>query len=100
MTALRTAEPDLAAQAGEDSDPAAAPWSADQMLLASLIDAVRQNGWMYAAVHSKDRAPAQPDPVVRPGVAARKRKTMTVAAYRAMTGQEPPMHLVRGSGAG
>jgi hypothetical protein len=99
MTALRAAEPELAAQASEGADPAKAPWSADQMLLASLIDAVRAFGWMYAAVHSKDRAPARPEPVERPGIAVRKRKAMTVAAYRAMTGQEPPLHLVQSEGA-
>jgi len=98
MTALRAAEPELAAQAPEGSDPASAPWSAVEMLLASLIDAVRQNGWMYAVVHSKDRVPPQPEPVTRPGITVRKRTAMTVVAYRAMTGQEPPMHLVKGAG--
>lgn len=97
MTSVRAATPELAGEAAERTDASARPWSAEAMLLAALVDSVRQVGWLYAASHLK-RPPPHPEPIERPGIRARERKTMTVAAYRAMTGQEPPLHLVRGTG--
>jgi hypothetical protein len=99
MTGLRAGHPELAEQASEDADPAAQAWSSDQMLLAALIDSVRQLAWMFAAVHFKSAPRTPPEPVPRPGVTAQRRKGgMTVEAYRRMTGQEPPLHLVHGTG--
>lgn len=99
MTGLRAEHPSLAEQASEEADPAAQAWSSDQMLLAALIDSVRQLAWMFAAVHFKQAPKAPPEPVPRPGVGPRRQRGMTVDAYRRMTGgQEPPLHLVQGAG--
>lgn len=96
MTALRVSAPEQAEKAGEALDPAQAPWSQMEMLLASLTDAVRHLAWMYASVHAKSSPPRAPEPIIRPGVKAAQRSTMTVAQYKAMTGQEPPLRLVQG----
>jgi hypothetical protein len=98
MTALRVATPEAAEKVAAGLDPAKAPWSQMEMLLASLIDAVRRVEWMYASVHAKSSPPRAPDPIIRPGVKATQRSTMTVAQYKAMTGQEPPLRLVQGAG--
>ena len=95
MTALRSSAPDEAAKVAADLDPAGTPWSQVEMLLASVIDVLRRLEWMYAASHTSGSRPRAPDPIPRPGVQVAKRSTMTVAQYRAMTGQEPPMRLVR-----
>lgn len=95
MTALRGAAPEQAEQAAADLDPAGTPWSQVEMLLASVIDVLRRLEWMYAASHTSGTAPRAPEPIPRPGVRVAKRSTMTVAQYRAMTGQEPPVRLVR-----
>ena len=99
MTALRAEHPEAATEASEQADPADRPWSADQMLLAAVIDSVRYLAWMFAAVHFKDAPKSPPEPVPRPGTAPKRRRdVMTVEAYRAMTGSEPPLHLVRDAG--
>jgi hypothetical protein len=99
MTELRAQHPDLAEEASEQADPAAQAWSADQMLLAALIDSVRQLCWMFAAVHFKQAPKSPPEPVPRPGVTAKRRQgAMTVEAYKRMMGTDPPLHLVQGTG--
>jgi hypothetical protein len=97
MTGLRAAHPDLAEEAAEQADPAAQPWSADRMLLAALTDSVRYLAWMFAVVNFKSAPKSPPGPIPRPGVAPERRKPMTIAAYRAMTGEDPPLHLVEGA---
>ena len=96
MTALRGAAPEEAAQVAADLDPAGTPWSQVEMLPASVIEVLRRLEWMYAASHTSGSTPRAPDPIPRPGVQVAKRKTLSVAQYRAMTGQEPPMRLVKG----
>jgi hypothetical protein len=96
MTALRVSAPEVAEEAAAEMDPAAAPWSQMEMLLASMTDAIRRFEWMYATVHARSSPPRAPEPITRPGVKAQKRSTMTVAQYKAMTGQEPPLRLVQG----
>jgi hypothetical protein len=99
MTALRAEYPELAEEASGRADPAAQSWSADQMLLAALIDAVRQLCWMFAVANFKNVPKTPPEPVPRPGVTqVRRQGGMTVEAYRRMTGQEPPLHLVQDAG--
>lgn len=94
MTALRADEPELTEQA-QAADPAAGRWSADQMLLAALTDSVRQLVWMFATVNFKSAPKSPPEPIPRPGITPKRRKSMTVAQYRAMTGEAPPLHLVQ-----
>lgn len=99
MTAIRTEIPEATAQAAGDADPAARPWSHDQMLLAAAVDTMRELVWLYSTVNSgsSTRVP-RPDPIIRPGVTGRPRKVLTVAAYRQLTGQDPPLHLIHGEG--
>jgi hypothetical protein len=96
MTALRASAPEMAEKSASQMDPSDAPWSQAEMLLASMTDAVRHLAWMYASVHAKNSQPRAPEPIIRPGVKAAQRSTMTVAQYKAMTGQEPPLRLVQG----
>lgn len=96
MTALRASAPEMAEKAVSQSDPSEAPWSQTEMLLAAMTDAIRRLEWMYATVHAKGSAPKAPEPLPRPGVRVAKRQSMTVAQYKAMTGQEPPLRLVQG----
>lgn len=95
MTALRqemTSEEHHAAQA---ADPDAEPWSRADMLTAAVLDTIRRLEWAYRCVNGKGTAPPPPDPLPRPGVAKPKRKVMTVAEYKRLTGQAPPMHLIQ-----
>jgi hypothetical protein len=98
MTGLRAAQPELAAEASQDVDPNAMAWSQTDMLLASLIDSMQYLCWMFAAVNFKGQRPA-PEPIPRPGV-ARKKAGMLVADYERMTGEKPPLYLVKGAGTG
>lgn len=52
----------------------AGSWSSEAYLLAGVLDAVNQLAWMTAAVNSK-RKPKRPEPIPRPGKAAKKPKT-------------------------
>lgn len=52
--------------AGRRGDPARAPWSTVETLMAVLIDEVRMLAWSYASAHSKGTVP-KPTPISRPG---------------------------------
>lgn len=66
-TAQRNAaDPEALARAAEHADPATGRWSHMEMLLASLVDAVRQLIWTTAAVRGAKGK--QPEPMARPGV--------------------------------
>jgi hypothetical protein len=52
--------------------PDAAGWSLDRYLLASLVDAMRENTYAFVLANSKKRVP-EPDPVQRPESAAKQR---------------------------
>ena len=67
-TAMRNRLPadNIARRAG---DPVMAPWSTVEMFMATLIDEVRNVGWMYASSHSNGTIP-KPVPIKRPGLSA------------------------------
>lgn len=67
-TAIRNSasKDELAERRGDGTK---APWSATELLLAQLIDAVRINTWVYAQSKSKSKLP-KPDPIPRPGMDA------------------------------
>ena len=82
-TAIRNATPpeQIDAAAG---DPAQAPWSTLESLVAALIDEVRNFAWMYASAHSKT-SPQKPEPIRRPGGGKRRgRKLMRMSDVRAL----------------
>lgn len=70
-TAIRnmTSEERLSSNAGDSSE---ARWSTVETLLATLIDEVRINSWMYASAHSDQKIP-KPEPIKRPGVNVHRR---------------------------
>jgi hypothetical protein len=72
MTALRIKDPgpggDVEVEAAE---PADAPWSKSDILIAALIDAVNQNTWAVFQSQSEEEVP-KPELVPRPGVAKAK----------------------------
>lgn len=96
MTALRASHPEITEKAAANADPGSAPWSQAEMLLAAAVDSMRRLEWMYAAAHTKGTPPTAPEPVSRPGVKPKRKPAMTVAQYVAMTGQQPPLRLVKG----
>lgn len=66
------------------TDPARAPWSTLETLVAGVIDELRQLSWMYAAAHSKS-TPQKPEYVKRPGINRRRgRKLMRMSDVRAL----------------
>ncbi|MEU2514309.1 hypothetical protein [Streptomyces syringium] len=72
MTALRNTAPDgdLEKRAA-GSDPASGRWSQSDMLLAQLIDAVRQLSHCYVVANTDSKARKKvtpPEPVARPGI--------------------------------
>ena len=78
----RTPEEQLDASAG---DPAQAPWSTVETLLASLIDEIRHQSWMYASVNSKSGNIRRPEPIRRPGGTKRRgRKILRMSDVRAL----------------
>lgn len=97
-TAMRVkAGPDATADAADAGDPAEGRWSHEEMLLASAVDAVRRVEWAIIAVNSeRGKAPKQPEPMPRPGVGVKRRKHMTAAQYRLLTGEAPPLELLQG----
>jgi hypothetical protein len=72
----------LAVSAG---DPAQAPWSTLETLIAALIDEVRQLNWMFASANSSSNTKV-PKPVLirRPGSEAPRGKLMSVESARAL----------------
>jgi hypothetical protein len=67
-TAIRNSLPEdeLARRRGA-GDPAKAPWSSLESLMAIMVDEVRQLAWMYAQSHTESKLP-RPEPLPRPGV--------------------------------
>ncbi len=58
-------------------DPSKGKWSALESMMASLIDEVKINTWVYVQRHSEQAVP-KPDPIRRPGVTGRRGKLMSV----------------------
>jgi hypothetical protein len=80
-TAIRNSVPEdeLASRRG---DPAAAPWSTVETLMAVLIDEVRMLAWTYASAHSKGTVP-KPTPIARPGARrSGRRRALSLDAAR------------------
>ena len=82
MTALRNAIPaDALAKQSGDADPAAAPWSHDQMLAASQLDTLRLI--LHVLLAANGGTPGKPPaPTVRPGVAGAKKPRRLTADQR------------------
>lgn len=91
-TERRVAEPEPEGKVS-DADPGDQPWSQTDLLLAAIVDTLRQIDWHYVSANSKT-PPRAPEPLPRPGVRPPKRKKLTVAQYKALTGQEPPEYLI------
>ena len=93
MTAVRNSiTPEMAALSAEGSDPAKAPWSTAEMLLAAMIDELRGLSYMFRQVNSKEgQAGKPPEPIARPGVNTRKRKVLTMQERMMI---DPRMHAV------
>lgn len=72
-----TPESELAKN-GATVDPAQGKWSTIEILLATLIDEVRSVSANYVQAHSKERI-TPPTPIRRPGVNARRGKTMSLS---------------------
>lgn len=81
-TAIRngTAEEVLATRSG---DPSQARWSNLENLIATLIDEMRNMGWMYAQAHSETKI-KRPDPVMRPGIRKHQFRVISLEDARRM----------------
>lgn len=74
MTALRNANPHVVRDDGPD--PAEGRWSQVEMLLAALVDDVRLLRWVYLTANAgKGTKPKQPEPISRPGVQKKSKKS-------------------------
>jgi hypothetical protein len=81
-TAMRNDMPESdLAKGSAKFDPAKGRWSTVEVLLAVLIDEMRNNTWAYVQAHSKDQVP-RPDPVPRPGLPARHGKLIRLEDAR------------------
>jgi hypothetical protein len=83
-TAIRNATPEEQIMA-LDIDPAKSSWSSMELLMATLIDEIRNLSWMYATAHSKSTV-NRPDQIRRPGVTAKHhgKKLMRMSDVRAL----------------
>ena len=74
MTALRNANPDVITDDGPD--PAEGRWSQLEMLLAAVVDELRFFRWAYSVANAgKGSKPKQPEPIRRPGVEKKRKRT-------------------------
>lgn len=109
MTALRNARPEPERGGG---DPAEAPWSQMEILIAALVDEIRCLRHDYTVTHlaKGKRKPKEPEPIPRPGLKARgakKRKLTTEQTdilFRHINGLPQPdgvqFELIKGGGEG
>jgi hypothetical protein len=81
-TAMRNRLPDHVLF-DDDRDPATGKWSTVEMLLAVLIDEIRNWQWTYIQAHTDKRVP-RPTPIRRPGAGARTRRGLTLVAAQAL----------------
>ncbi|MFC3986434.1 hypothetical protein [Streptosporangium jomthongense] len=82
-TALRNRMTDAQLeQAGKEADPSQAPWSQEEMLLASLIDSVRTLIYVVIRVNGGKGRP--PQPMTRPGVKKARRRQFTAEQREAI----------------
>lgn len=57
-------------------------WGTDRYLLAQMVDSLRENSWILAAVNSKHK-PKRPELLPRPGKSAAKKQNQFAAMARA-----------------
>lgn len=80
-TAIRNAtDPGELKQMSETADPSKGQWSQIEMLLALLVDSVRQQTYAMVRLQAGSKAGKAPDPVPRPGIppkGRRARKTLS-----------------------
>lgn len=94
MTALRNAHPESVTEDGPD--PAEGRWSQVEMLLADVVDELRNLRYVYTASQSeKNKNLTPPDPIRRPGVQPKRKKNELSDAqydwlYRHINGQQEP----------
>lgn len=88
------------------ADPAKSSWSTVETLLASLVDEMRINTWVYVQAHSDKKVP-KPDPIRRPGSEKRRGKLMSIEdaqrldpRLRGMSAEEAQATLDRMTGRG
>lgn len=67
-------EPAEAKRDSEAADPSQGQWSQTEMLLALLIDAVRQLTYTTLRMQIGKKAGKPPEPIPRPGVPSRSRR--------------------------
>jgi len=78
-TAMRNDTPEkILSRAEATADSAKSRWSGMETLLATLIDEVRTNTWVYVQAHSDQRV-ERPEPIRRPGLPARRERRMNLA---------------------
>ncbi len=78
MTKLRNdAPPPEEGDGRPAADPAKGRWSAQEMLLAAMVDEQRLSRWLFVQANSRGGKTAPPAPIKRPGAApARKRMSL------------------------
>lgn len=78
-TAVRNSMPESELmKGGARHDPVTGKWSSLELLLATLIDEVRNNTWVYVQAHNERSIP-KPTPIRRPGIPSRQGKIMSLA---------------------
>ncbi|MBZ6102673.1 hypothetical protein KVH20_09675 [Streptomyces olivaceus] len=80
MTALRNGlTPQQLAEQADKGEPEKAPWSQQEQLLASAVDAVRHMEWTLIClnVDKKSKRPDPPEAMRRPGAGPRKKAQLT-----------------------
>jgi hypothetical protein len=79
---LRFLPPDSAtARAVRGSTPEEDAWTLERQLLAAAVDSVRENTFAMVKLHGdpkKTKRLREPDPIERPGVQARRRKSNVI----------------------
>jgi len=73
-------------EAREAHDASVEPWSRTDMLLAALVDEMRRSNWLFSVVNSRkgSKQPKYPDPIVRPGVAGKRRRKSNLSMVHRM----------------
>jgi hypothetical protein len=70
--------------ASSDNDPAKAPWSTIEMLLAAVNDEQRYMRYLYTCAHSEKKPGEPPKPMPRPGVSAQGSRSKMTDTQRAI----------------
>jgi hypothetical protein len=82
-TALRNATPEgELKRRSEAADPAQGQWSHEEMLLALIVDVLREVRYVLLKANGSKNA-KQPEPLPRPGVKSKKRKRQPLSLDQA-----------------